>query len=254
MKKIKWCVLFIFAVSLLTSSLHAGTPSSVKGTVRNADGTPAAGLAVKAFNKGMRNMTLLGQARTDARGYYMIRYAADGDVTLVVRVFDAAGRQIHESRPVMHASNDQTVDIAITLALSPARPERVIADPIQEPAAQNSFSVKGTVSYVDGNPAAGLTVRALHKTTRSLRTLGRAQTDDSGYYMIRYSPDDDITLVVRVFDTAERQIYESRPVMHALGDQIVDVVLTGSVQEPVQEPVVKVPVNNNTPLLHPLER
>ena len=125
-KQIKWCALFAFAVLLLTSNLYAaGTPSSVSGTVTNADGTPAAGLAVKAFHKNMRGMTLLGQARTDARGLYRIRYAADGDVTLVARVFDTAGRQIHESRPVMHASSDQLVDVVLT---------GPVQEPVQEPA------------------------------------------------------------------------------------------------------------------------
>lgn len=230
-KQIKW--LTLFAVLLLTPSLYAGTPSLVKGTVKGASGEAAAGLTVKAFNKNLRGMNILGQAQTGARGEYVIRYMADGDITLVVHVFDRAGRRIHESRPVIHAASDQTVDVV----LSPARPS-VITGPIKQPITSavivdnaataetdTSFSAKGTVKYANGTPAVGLTVKALHKTPRSVRVLGRAKTDDSGYYMIRYSTNGDVTLVVRVFDEDGRQLYESRPVMHAASDQVVDIAL-----------------------------
>src|SRR5262245_3140253 len=77
-----------------------GTPGRsngfvVRGVVRHPDGTPAARVTVKAFDRELRGEALLGKATTDAQGSYEIHYrpaelrpqgkaAAD----LVVRVFD----------------------------------------------------------------------------------------------------------------------------------------------------------------------
>jgi len=49
-----------------------------------------------------------------------------------------------------------------------------------------SFSVKGVVQAVDGSPLSGLEVRAFDKDMRREELLGEAQTDENGYYEIKF--------------------------------------------------------------------
>ncbi|HEX5835250.1 MAG TPA: hypothetical protein VFY34_15415 [Pyrinomonadaceae bacterium] len=46
----------------------------VRGTIRMADGFPANGFAVAAFDRDLRREEELGRAQTDAQGFYRIRY------------------------------------------------------------------------------------------------------------------------------------------------------------------------------------
>jgi hypothetical protein len=68
-------------------------PFIVKGQVRQADGDPADGVLISAFDVDLRSEELLGQTQTDRKGFYQIQYSAEqfskrekGKADLVVKV------------------------------------------------------------------------------------------------------------------------------------------------------------------------
>lgn len=52
-------------------------PLIVKGQVFQADGDPADGVSVSAFDIDLRNEQILGQTQTDRQGIYQIAYTTD---------------------------------------------------------------------------------------------------------------------------------------------------------------------------------
>jgi hypothetical protein len=68
-------------------------PFIVKGQVHQADGNPADGVLISAFDVDLCNQQLLGQTQTDRKGFYQIHYSAEqfskrekGKADLVVKV------------------------------------------------------------------------------------------------------------------------------------------------------------------------
>ncbi len=96
----------------------------VHGTVLNPNGRPFTGGIVRAFDRDLRSEQLLGETRTDAQGYYEIRYSADkfaqveaGSADLAVKVFSAQGQLLYEPTAdeiVYNASADEVVDITLS--------------------------------------------------------------------------------------------------------------------------------------------
>ena len=84
---------------------------TVSGTVIDALTTaPLPKLTVRAFDKELRTETALGEAVTDARGFYSITYtkrAAD----LFIRVLDATGNLLVTSPVVFAARATETIDV-----------------------------------------------------------------------------------------------------------------------------------------------
>ena len=79
--------------------------------------------------------------------------------------------------------------------------------------------VKGAVRMFDGSAAAGLVVSAFDRGLRSEQALGQSQTDDRGFYQIRYSQEQfhraekgNADLVVRVF-SVEGALLAAAPVL-----------------------------------------
>jgi hypothetical protein len=94
----------------------------VKGIVARADGTPMAGVTVRAFDRDLRSEQQLGEAKTDATGRYEIRWdkaqfggAERGRADLVVRAFDAAGKLLAASPAWFNAP--VTAEVDLTLAV-----------------------------------------------------------------------------------------------------------------------------------------
>jgi hypothetical protein len=91
----------------------------VRGTVRFADGTPAAGFGVEAGDRDLRSEETLGRAVTDGGGAYRIDYprerlrrAERGTADLVVRARHAAG--VVAASPIQfNAPADAVVDLVI---------------------------------------------------------------------------------------------------------------------------------------------
>jgi len=69
-------------------------PFIVKGQVHQADGNPADGVLISAFDVDLCNQQLLGQTQTDRKGFYQIHYSAEqfskqekAKADLIVKVF-----------------------------------------------------------------------------------------------------------------------------------------------------------------------
>ncbi|KAF3925456.1 hypothetical protein ABW21_db0206159 [Orbilia brochopaga] len=100
----------------------------------------------------------------------------------------------------------------------------------------NSYSVSGTVTYPSGEPAAGLLVVAYDKDLRSKQELGRAATDSTGAYSIKYTPDKfarsekgsaDLSMLVStrasseaLFETGVADVYYNAPTQATVDIQI----------------------------------
>lgn len=61
-------------ISLRLDHRNAFVRRSIHGTIRNRKGRPVAGVMVKAWDKDFGNKELMGSAKTDRRGRYMIVY------------------------------------------------------------------------------------------------------------------------------------------------------------------------------------
>ena len=85
-------------------------PYSVKGTIRLADGFPAAGVTASAFDRDLRFDQPLGDYKTDRTGYYQIGYSSrqirgreKGSADLVVKAFAADGSLLATSPVLFNA-------------------------------------------------------------------------------------------------------------------------------------------------------
>src|SRR5438046_195947 len=92
----------------------------VKGTVRLADGTPAVGIKVSAFDRDLRSEQLLGRTQTDAKGVYAIQHSAakfqkreKGSADLVVKAFSANGSPLAASPVLFNAPPSAVIDVTI---------------------------------------------------------------------------------------------------------------------------------------------
>src|SRR6266487_641450 len=187
----------------------------VRGQVHQTDGTPAAGLVVRAFDEDPQHgEILLGEAASSAGGAYAIAYTShDFDdrhgqrpgPDLLVRALDAQGAVLATSPVVAAAQPAETIDLVI------------------EPAPERPLAVQGQVlaAQADGPPVAvagGLVVRAFDRDLRAEELLGETTTD-KGRYQIRYGPDQasgaeegSADLVVKAFD-ANGSLLVASPVL-----------------------------------------
>ncbi len=104
-------------------------PFIVKGQVRQADGDPADGVLVSAFDIDLRNEQSLGQTQTDRQGAYQIAYTADqfrksekGKADLVVKVLTPANTVLVASPILFNAPTVAEINLtfsAKTLRLLP---------------------------------------------------------------------------------------------------------------------------------------
>jgi len=130
-KNFSWGVV-VFVVFVLSVTVYAGTVYRVKGVVKYSNGTPAAGLAVKAFHKKMGGEITLGSTRINNQGFYTIPFYFDADVALVIRIFDTNGKQLHQSQTVSKPAKDQTLN-AILQTVTTLKPEPTAVRPIIRP-------------------------------------------------------------------------------------------------------------------------
>ena len=106
--------LFIACIlSLSTIGCLADSGAIVKGTVRSGDGGLASGIPVVAYDKNMRNETVLGEAVTDSRGAYRIQYQAARAVDLVVKAQGGGDQALAESSVIYNAGKDVTLNLTI---------------------------------------------------------------------------------------------------------------------------------------------
>jgi hypothetical protein len=112
-------------------------PFVVRGTVREANGKPVAGVNVRAFDRDLRSEEPLGNATADSQGSYEIHYGpeqfrrADKEsADLIVRVYNDKREELAASPIIFNAKPQEVVDL--TIELDKLRPqseyERYIAE------------------------------------------------------------------------------------------------------------------------------
>jgi len=92
----------------------------VKGTVYLADGSPAAGMTIRAFDRDLRSEEPLGQSPTDKKGFYQIQYSSNqfrnrekGSVDLVVKAFSDKDAVLAVSPVLFNAPASADIDLTI---------------------------------------------------------------------------------------------------------------------------------------------
>lgn len=107
---------------------HPPKPQSpafaVSGTVKLADGTPASGIIVQAFDCDLRSQELLGKSQSDNSGAYKIGYTAaqfakaeSGSADLVVKALDAKDAVLVASPILFNAPPQAIIDLTIPAAV-----------------------------------------------------------------------------------------------------------------------------------------
>jgi len=220
---------------------------------------PVGGLRVEAWDAEGASPDLIDIDVTDARGQFDMRL--DGEYVanmlprkrpaLVFRVFDGA-RQLALGPRVVWQLTTQATRLQIPLAGGEAA--------AQPPAAPAPLVVRGTVREADGDPAAGLVVRAFDRNLGrggiTDAELGNARTDEDGRYQIRYTmapgsgvkPD----LIVRVqapppAQPAAPPLAESELLRNPPGTARIDLAL-GDVEAPRRSEFRQI-VNRLAPML-----
>ena len=104
----------------INASVDSIRPRFVRGQVKHPDGSAAAGVLVRAFDKDMRSEELLDEANTDEEGRYKITYTAKcfkraekGSADLRVAVYNQDGRELISSNVIFNASDDETIDMSL---------------------------------------------------------------------------------------------------------------------------------------------
>src|SRR5438132_10767679 len=96
----------------------------VRGNVTDGNKRALAGLLVKAYDRDLRSLSVLGECRTDTKGSYRINYTPEAFVSdekksadLSVRVFTPGGTPVFETEfehIIFNASDYETIDISIS--------------------------------------------------------------------------------------------------------------------------------------------
>lgn len=92
----------------------------VKGQIRQTDGSPLAGVPVRAFDKDLRREELLGEAVADKYGRYEIMYTAEQfhraekkNADLYIRVYKEGDQVIASSSIIFNAQPVETIDLSV---------------------------------------------------------------------------------------------------------------------------------------------
>jgi receptor-binding and translocation channel-forming TcA subunit of Tc toxin/ABC toxin-like protein/neuraminidase-like protein len=101
----------------------------VHGTIRMADGLPANGFAVAAFDRDLRSEWELGRTQTDPQGFYRVHYKPEqvelfeaGSADLVVKVFSKDGVVLATSPILFNAPLIAEVDLTVSEEALPPTP------------------------------------------------------------------------------------------------------------------------------------
>lgn len=195
----------------------------VYGTVTYADGSPAEGATVIAYDHDDSGKDILGQpVVTTATGSFSISYReADfrkskkeiGGADVIVCVYNAKQELLFTSKKKNNA---------------PAKYELNITLPAEQ------FVVRGKVTDANQKPLANMTVRAYERDLRQEEFLGKTATDAWGNFRFVIASDkfrkaDSMKplrpeLIVRVFDEGETKLAESPRVRPEDHEVVIDLI------------------------------
>jgi hypothetical protein len=234
---------FDIVIELDLPSCDCGNPGEsllrVYGIVRNESGESSAGFLVKAFDVPD---TLLGETLLDKNSRYQIDFSKaaykntaagrDGP-NLQVNVYDQNSVKIGQSRLVNNAGRVTELNVEVNTV---------------------RYRVYGTVLDGQGAPLRNHTVRAFDRDLRSEETLGNKQTDETGFYEIKYTPEQFqrsekglADLIVRVYDEHANEMISSKTIFNAKPETMVNLSLPGA--DPRGLPEFDNYVRELTPLL-----
>ena len=215
----------------------------VHGRVIDADGGPVEGAIVSVVDESSKPVEALGQATTDIRGYYELRYVVEegeqpvldeGD-DLFVTATDDEGAVVYRDETPLHVAVG-LIDYRI-IVFSEASTELPPED--EEPdIPSDAWVTRGTVRLANREAAAGVVVSLYDKDLVFDDHLGTTVTDQSGRFSIVYRaeafrdlfeqrPD----LYIKVMDQNGRRLYGSRRTVRCEAGRIeeFDIVIKGSV-------------------------
>lgn len=203
--------------------LDAEVTYQVKGVVRTADGAPASGFTVRAFDRDVSREMLLGTAVTGQEGGYRISFGEEqfkassaerGGPEVFIRVADKTGKQLGQSKTV----KDAPPELGLDLVLPP--------DPV------SNLVVHGRVVTADGKPASNVLIKVFDRNIGiDDVVLGQADLDTCGQYSITYAREQLLgkpaaDLVVAAYAKGnETPLYTSDVIFSAAADVVHDVVL-----------------------------
>lgn len=108
------------------------TPNTVAGHILVEYGLPAAGIPIRIYARGFGGVdTRLGEAITNAHGYYSLSYAPPARVVnLVLRTVDKAGKEVTLSNTKFGAASSLVINLVAPASVKPLAPEyeRLTAD------------------------------------------------------------------------------------------------------------------------------
>lgn len=199
------------------------------------------GLRIEAWDKDLFFDDSVGNAETDAEGFFEIpRFDEKYFKELIARRPDLYFKLFigEESIPA------QEFELTVTpphgkpitgrgdsVFWKLAAGETKVLIRLAQPVASQVFKVNGTVLHPDGTPVAGATVKAFDKNIRAETLLGEVTTDKAGRYEITYHAETFLQsgkkrpdLIVRAFDQAGEEIAcTAQPIYNA--GQVEEVTL-----------------------------
>lgn len=189
-------------------NLAVSTPEKemfVRGAVRARDGSPVVGMAVVAIYERGDGREKLGEATTDAKGWYEIRYSVKPEIRLRVNAVGSDGNLVASSDLILNPDRSETVNLTI-----------------QHPSEEKI--VRGVVLEATGMPVAGIRVVAVNEYDGGVTPLGEDESDGKGRYRIRYAAGKTIHLRVRAFDEKGKAVARSELIQNPGYEE--DMILT----------------------------
>lgn len=191
----------------------------VSGQVRDENSQPLKGRVVRAFHEADGVSIRLGEDTTDAAGSYTIRYDLLPNVesiNLRVSLIGDEDQPQQSSEIIRNARALEIVNLTVPVA------------------AEADWRVFGTVSGIQNDPADRLFVHAIDRDLRNEQLLGKSEVN-AGRYEIAYSraqfrlaEKDSADLVLKVFDSQEREIHKTPIHFNAPRELELNIVLDGA--------------------------
>jgi hypothetical protein len=162
--------------------------------IDRATGRGVAGARVEAWDKDLICDDLVGSAVTDAQGAFRMQFDEsyfresflDRKPEFFFKVFQDGGCIHSTEDSVLWNAETETSEITIEVEVAGQQtPPPTPTQPLEPP----SLEVRGTVRLFDGSPAEKVTVSAFDRDLRSEQLLGQTETDEKGFYRVRYSAD-----------------------------------------------------------------
>ncbi len=196
-----------------------------------ATGQGIAGLRVEAWDKDARYDDLVASAVTEGDG----RFQLDFDDTRFREMYPEAAPdlyfKVYRGLQLLRSTEDSVLWNLATGKTSIRIEVDLPGEGTEDQLPQQGYVVRGRVLQPDGQPLAGVTVKAFDRDLRQELLLGKAITGNDGSYSISYTTSkfsrtdkDGADLLVRAYDQKSREIATSQVIVGAASEQVLDLV------------------------------